>query len=283
MTLRERIKRIQYFDNLMDVKVILLELVDEYLLQFLTDAPQDGNTYGRKDGTWQIVTGGGGGINSIQAGNNISIDNTDPTSPVINASANMQGLQEVVDTGDTWTDGTDSIALGSGGIYLTKDITDPANGFVGTIDTDGVSAAFVLIENTGGVSKHSIVQVYTATGNCSLDSEAGLSIQNDLSKGVGQLKSDNIDAGESVLLKFPTKPTGNYFIATTEDVTRTISSTATGISATIQDNRLIDAMEVSLVIVNGIITQMPTFDPVTGTITQATTTNDPITIFYTKL
>ena len=41
----------------------------------LPDAPSDGNTYGREDGAWVEVTGGGtAGVTSIVAGDNITID-----------------------------------------------------------------------------------------------------------------------------------------------------------------------------------------------------------------
>jgi len=281
MTLIERIKKIQYFDNLRDVKVILLELVDDYLLQFLTDAPKDGNTYGRKDGSWQIVTGGGGGITSVQGGTNVTIDNTDPTSPIINV-AGVADLQGVIDTGDTWTDATTTFQVSTGGILFMKDLADTAVPSILILDTDGTSTAGLQVEKIGANPSHATLQVSTPTGNCTLDSNVGLLIQNDLTKGAGSLASDYIDAGENVGLQYPNKTSGIYTIATTEDITRTISTTAPGISATIQDNRLIGATEVSLVIVNSILNQMPAFDPVTGTITQATTTSDPITIFYTK-
>lgn len=51
----------------------------------LGDAPNDGNQYARQNATWAIVSGGGGGgIQSIQEGTGVDIDNTDPDNPIIN-------------------------------------------------------------------------------------------------------------------------------------------------------------------------------------------------------
>lgn len=68
----------------------LLSDLDEALLDYLTDAPEDGKTYGRKDGEWTEVTGGGGSgiVETVVAGSGISIDDTDPANPVVSSTVN---------------------------------------------------------------------------------------------------------------------------------------------------------------------------------------------------
>lgn len=68
----------------------LLSDLDEALLDYLTDAPEDGKTYGRKDGEWAEVTGGGGSgiVETVVAGSGISIDDTDPANPIVSSTVN---------------------------------------------------------------------------------------------------------------------------------------------------------------------------------------------------
>lgn len=68
----------------------LLSDLDEALLDYLTDAPEDGKTYGRKDGEWTEVTGGGGSgiVETVVAGSGISVDDTDPANPVVSSTVN---------------------------------------------------------------------------------------------------------------------------------------------------------------------------------------------------
>ena len=69
----------------------LLSDLDEALLDYLTDAPEDGKTYGRKDGEWAEVTGGGGGsgiVETVVAGSGISVDDTDPANPIVSSTVN---------------------------------------------------------------------------------------------------------------------------------------------------------------------------------------------------
>ena len=51
----------------------------------VNEAPINGTEYARKDGTWVAVTGGGGGgqVDSVVAGTNISVNNADPANPVV--------------------------------------------------------------------------------------------------------------------------------------------------------------------------------------------------------
>ena len=45
----------------MAINLYSKDSVDTLLAAKLSDAPSDGSTYGRKDGAWEVVSGGGGG------------------------------------------------------------------------------------------------------------------------------------------------------------------------------------------------------------------------------
>jgi hypothetical protein len=45
----------------MSINLYSKDSVDSLLSAKLSDAPSDGSTYGRKDGAWEVVSGGGGG------------------------------------------------------------------------------------------------------------------------------------------------------------------------------------------------------------------------------
>ena len=45
----------------------------------------DGKQYANVDGAWVEVVAGVGGVVSVQAGSNISVDNTDPANPIVTA------------------------------------------------------------------------------------------------------------------------------------------------------------------------------------------------------
>ena len=46
----------------MSINLYSKDSVDSLLSAKLSDAPSDGSTYGRKDGAWEVVSGGGGGF-----------------------------------------------------------------------------------------------------------------------------------------------------------------------------------------------------------------------------
>ena len=47
-------------------------------------------------GTWQAAAGGGGQVDSVVAGTNVTIDNTDPINPIINAAGGGGGGSSIV-------------------------------------------------------------------------------------------------------------------------------------------------------------------------------------------
>lgn len=99
----------------MSINLYSKDSVDSLLSAKLSDAPVDGNTYGRKDAAWEIITGGGGlTISTLSNGATSTLNSTAPT------------------TGQALTfDGTDLVwATVGGGSYL------PLAG--GAMDTDAV-------------------------------------------------------------------------------------------------------------------------------------------------
>jgi len=55
------------------------------------EAPIDGKQYARKDADWSEVTTVDAGVMSVVAGDNITIDNTDPSNPIISSTATGGG------------------------------------------------------------------------------------------------------------------------------------------------------------------------------------------------
>lgn len=88
----------------MAINIYSKDSVDDLLADKLSDAPVDGSTYGRKDGAWEVVSGGGGlTINDLSNGATSTLNATAPT------------------TGQALTfDGTDLVwaTVGGGGSYL---------------------------------------------------------------------------------------------------------------------------------------------------------------------
>lgn len=88
----------------MAINIYSKDSVDSLLSAKLSDAPVDGSTYGRKDGAWEVVSGGGGlTINDLSNGATSTLNATAPT------------------TGQALTfDGTDLVwaTVGGGGSYL---------------------------------------------------------------------------------------------------------------------------------------------------------------------
>jgi hypothetical protein len=62
--------------------------LDTLLAAKLSDAPSDGSTYGRKDGAWEVVSGGGGTVDWSAITGNV----TDSTSLMIYLPANYYPL-----------------------------------------------------------------------------------------------------------------------------------------------------------------------------------------------
>lgn len=77
--------------------------------RYLQDAPSNGSIYGRQNGAWVVVPGGGGTtVASVVAGAGIDIDNTDPANPIVSVETNLQAWNGLAISSkeDTITAGT---------------------------------------------------------------------------------------------------------------------------------------------------------------------------------
>ena len=68
----------------------------------IPEAPNDGQQYARQNEAWSVVTGGG--VQSVVAGTNVTVDNTDPNNPIINASSSGGGYQNITESIDVNND-----------------------------------------------------------------------------------------------------------------------------------------------------------------------------------
>jgi hypothetical protein len=124
-------------------------------------------------------------IESVVAGTNVTIDDTDPLNPIISSTGGggTQDLQGVTDNGNTTTN---SLNIQLGDDYSIVNRTNV------TTESDA-TGAYAFIENTGKL------------GINSGDFE-------------GTIQANNLTAN-NVNLEFPQKTAGSYTIATTDDLT----------------------------------------------------------------
>ncbi len=113
---------------------------------YLTDAPSDGNTYGRNNGAWAIIAGGGGGIDNV----------VEDLTPQLGGDLDVNGQKLVtVTNGDMVfeTNGTGAIEL----LSATVDIGDPGLES-GSVLVNGLSfPASVKINRFGGTTAGELI------------------------------------------------------------------------------------------------------------------------------
>ena len=68
----------------------------------IPEAPNDGQQYARQSEAWSVVSGGG--VQSVVAGTNVTVDNTDPNNPIVNASSSGGGYQNITESIDVNND-----------------------------------------------------------------------------------------------------------------------------------------------------------------------------------
>ena len=68
----------------------------------IPEAPNDGQQYARQSEAWSDVSGGG--VQSVVAGTNVTVDNTDPNNPIVNASSSGCGYQNITESIDVNND-----------------------------------------------------------------------------------------------------------------------------------------------------------------------------------
>src|ERR1700743_1891487 len=61
----------------------------------IADAPSNGSYFARRNGSWQVAPGG---VQSVQAGTNVTVDATDPLNPIVSA-AGASGVPEAPNDG----------------------------------------------------------------------------------------------------------------------------------------------------------------------------------------
>lgn len=66
-----------------------------------SDTDISGDKVLRADGSWVTQSGGGGGVNSVVAGQNITVDNTDPANPIVASSGQADPNNTILGTGIT--------------------------------------------------------------------------------------------------------------------------------------------------------------------------------------
>lgn len=93
------------------------------------EAPEDGTPYSRQDADWvsaptkaavdqntaDITTLEGSKLDSVQAGTNVTIDNTDPNNPIINSTGSGGGIPEAPNDGNQYGRQSESWTIISGG------------------------------------------------------------------------------------------------------------------------------------------------------------------------
>ncbi len=126
MTLVEKIQKTTWYNNILKTRDILLEIVSSAF----SEAPIDGNIYGRKNGDWEQVVSGGGGVEEApEDGNTYGRKDATWEQIVVGGS---QDLQSVLDIG-----ATASVDSGNSTINLLDGAPD--NRTFGAIVSDGVS------------------------------------------------------------------------------------------------------------------------------------------------
>lgn len=186
MTLLQEIRNLTWFDLINKLKKILLKIVASS--GGIPDAPIDGNQYARQDGAWSEVTGGG-----------VS-----------------QDLQSVLDTG------TEANTDGGYASILTGDPFEKSTNFEATSQNgNNRSSMSVETESIGLTNRDFSVDneafksgdIYISNGRVNLSQTSSL--------GVSTLKFSSPplnSTGAGAIFLIPPKITGDYVIATTEDV-----------------------------------------------------------------
>ena len=93
MTTQQEIDSLTWHNAINKLKSILKKLITK----LFTEAPIDGRQYARKDGEWDIVASGGGGVQSVTGYGVVNSDPLNPIVDIINASAGGKGLMTSTD------------------------------------------------------------------------------------------------------------------------------------------------------------------------------------------
>lgn len=179
----------------------------------IPDAPEDGSTYGRNDGAWAVVSGGGGSQTLAQTlalgndANGLNITNlADPVNPQ-DAMTRQFFFDEAVvsNQNNTWSD--------FGGASLSLDPANPGNALVATTSLKSGVADVGQFFNTVDPSGIMIngFSVFTASGaalNANLANNA-INDENGLEIATNYLRNN----GDASGVTFNTLPTSDPGVA----------------------------------------------------------------------
>jgi hypothetical protein len=184
------------------------------------------------------INGGGGGIESVVAGTNITVDNTDPLNPIINANA----------------DAVTSVNSDTGAVIVDlESVLSEDNVSTLPIDANIIYSNGNLIADEAG----------TLTSNSFLILKQSPTQQKTL------LSGNYINANQQEYI-LPDKSVGTYFLATTDDIPSPITIDATptdGSSNAVSSNGVFDALALKQDIVSGVSdTEIGYLDGVTSAI-----------------
>jgi hypothetical protein len=179
---------------------------------------------------------GGGGIESVVAGTNITVDNTDPLNPIINANADA--VTSV--NSETGAVIVDLESVTTAGKTTTKGVTllVPTSG-------DYLDSSLIVKLNSGGYTNGLIAGHRQSSG----DRTGFISLMNVENFEQTTLDYEKLnflsDTKDIKFLLDKTKANGNYTIATTSDIPSPITIDATptdGSSNAVSSNGVFDAL-----------------------------------------
>jgi len=186
-TLLEKITTLLWWNHLPSIKEILLGLYYQGLAgKKFYEAGTNINFTGtgtEEDPILINASGSGGGIASIQAGTNISVNNADPLNPIISATGGGGGSQDLQGVTDLGSTTTNPIIVGdpdSGTLVVITPDSGPASG-IGIVDSGrsvNIGAPFGVQlqtrpESDGGVAVNIKSDNVTTPYNAQLPGKTG--------------------------------------------------------------------------------------------------------------
>lgn len=124
--------------------------VDDLLSAKLSDAPSDGSTYGRKDGAWEVVSGGGASWGSITG----TLSSQTDLATALGDKADVSGSTAISVSG---AGGTSTLGADSGGTVSADD----GSGSVTKLTTTGITFPDSTTQTTAAVAGANFGDAFT--------------------------------------------------------------------------------------------------------------------------
>jgi hypothetical protein len=102
----------------MAINLYSKDSVDTLLAAKLSDAPSDGSTYGRKDGAWEVVSGGGGG--AVWGSISGTLSSQSDLASALGAKADVTGASAISVSGSS---GTATLGSADGSSITVSDVS----------------------------------------------------------------------------------------------------------------------------------------------------------------